>query len=166
MEQAQFVMEILPFRERLVVYANRLLENKEDAEDIIQEVFIKLWQIRHELCNYNSPYALSVTITKRLCINRLKVYQRREKEPCGFILTGKHLSPDIQLEQKEGVAHLFRIIDQLPSLQQAIIRMKHVDGLQVAEIAALTGSNPKAIRMNLSRARKKMKELFLKNNSQ
>jgi RNA polymerase sigma-70 factor (ECF subfamily) len=40
--------------------------------------------------------------------------------------------------------------------------MKHIDGFEVEEIASITGSNPEAVRMNLSRARKKVKELFFK----
>ena len=53
-------------------------------------------------------------------------------------------------------------MEQLPGLQQTILRMKHVDGFEVKEIAELTGSSPEAVRVNLSRARKKVKELFLK----
>ena len=166
MEQVQFKQELLPFRERLVVYAERLLQNRSDAEDIIQEVFIKLWQIRHNLSNYMSPYALSVTITKRLCINRLKVNQRKQKALSIPLQIGKNLSPDVLLEQREGVTQVFRIMAQLPDVQQAILRMKHIDGLEIAEIAALTGCTQDAIRMNLSRARKKVKEIFFKNNPQ
>ncbi|MCD8185461.1 MAG: sigma-70 region 4 domain-containing protein [Rikenellaceae bacterium] len=55
-----------------------------------------------------------------------------------------------------------RIVDALPELQQAVLRMRHIDELEVQEIAQLTGSNPEAVRMNLSRARRKVKEIFLK----
>ena len=49
MEQEQFKKEILPLREKLFLYARRLLDNPEDAEDIMQEVFLKLWYMRGEL---------------------------------------------------------------------------------------------------------------------
>jgi len=166
MEQAQFKQEVLPLREQLVVYAERLLENKSDAEDIIQDVFFKLWHMRDKLGNYISIYALSVTITKHLCLNRLKVNQRELEDLNGLVLIDKNLSPDGLLEQKDNVAYVMRIIDQLPESQRAILRMKHIDELEINEIAALTGSAPEAIRMNLSRARKKVKELFFKKNSQ
>ena len=164
MEQAQFKKEILPLRERLMLYAERLLENKSDAEDIIQEVFLKLWLMRGELGNYASIEALSVTMTKHLCLNRLKVSQRQQDELDGLVFMDENLSPAEQLEQKDNVAQVMRIIDQLPDLQQAVVRMKHIEGLDIDEIAALTGSAPEAVRMNLSRARKKVKELFFKNN--
>jgi len=164
MEQAQFKKEILPLRERLMLYAERLLENKSDAEDIIQEVFLKLWQMRDELNNYVSVDALSVTITKHLCLNRLKINQREREDLNGLVLIDENLSPAEQLIQKDSVAQVMRIIDRLPGLQQAVLRMKHIDGLEIEEIAALTGSAPEAVRMNLSRARKKVKEIFFKNN--
>jgi len=59
-----------------------------------------------------------------------------------------------------------RIIERLSGLQQAVLRMKQIEGLEIDEIAALTGSAPEAIRMNLSRARRKVKEIFFKNNIQ
>jgi len=164
MEQTQFKKEILPSRERLVLYAERLLENKSDAEDIIQEVFLKLWLMRDELDGYDSVEALSVTMTKHLCLNRLKINQREREDVTGVVIIDENLSPDEQLEQKDSVAHVMRIIDRLPGLQQAVLRMKHIEGLEIDEIAALTGSAPEAVRMNLSRARKKVKELFFKDN--
>ena len=116
MEQEQFKKEILPLREKLFLYARRLLDNPEDAEDVMQEVFLKLWYMRGELDYYNNVMALSVQITKHLCLNRMKVRER----------------------------------------------MKHVDGFEVEEIAGLTGSTPEAVRMNLSRARKRVREQFFK----
>jgi len=85
MEQEQFKKEVLPLRERLIFYAERLLENKSDVEDIIQEVFFKLWNMRDELSNYKSVDALSITMTKtkHLCLNRLKA-NKRERELYDF----------------------------------------------------------------------------------
>ena len=80
MEQEQFKKEILPLREKLFLYARRLLDNPEDAEDIMQEVFLKLWYMRGELDYYNNVMALSVQITKHLCLNRMKVRERTEGE--------------------------------------------------------------------------------------
>jgi len=55
-----------------------------------------------------------------------------------------------------------RIIDQLPEIQQNILRMKHIDGFEIEEIVGITGSKPEAVRMNLSRARKKVRDVFFK----
>jgi RNA polymerase sigma-70 factor (ECF subfamily) len=162
MEQEQFKQEVLPLRAQLLFYAQRLVGDLEDAEDVIQEVFLKLWYMRDELGDYTSVPALSVQITKRLCLNHIKGRQRRQEgldimEPASDLPT-----PDAQMEQKDSVAQVMRIIDCLPGLQQSILRMRHIDGMDVEGIAELTGSTPEAVRMNLSRARKKVKEMFFK----
>jgi len=166
MEQAQFKKEVLPLRERLLSYAERLMENKSDAEDIIQEVFLKLWCMRSDLSNYASVEALSVTMTKHLCLNQLKLNQREQEDLDRLVLIDRNISPADQIEQKDSIAQVMRIIDHLPDLQQAVLRMKHIDRMEIDEIAALSGSTSEAIRMNLSRARKKVKEIFFKNDKQ
>ncbi|MCC8132436.1 MAG: sigma-70 family RNA polymerase sigma factor [Tannerellaceae bacterium] len=162
MEQERLKNEVVPLRNQLVFYAQRLLNNTEESEDIVQEVFLKLWYMREELDQYNSIPALSVQITKHLCLNRLKVLQRVCESPEGQYLASPSLNPHLQLGQKDQVTQVMRIIDRLPNLQQTVLRMKHVDGFEVEEIAELTGSTPEAIRMNLSRVRKRVKELFQK----
>ena len=119
MEQEQFKKEILPLREKLFLYARRLLDNPEDAEDIMQEVFLKLWYMRGELDYYNNVMALSVQITKHLCLNRMKVRERTEGE----------------------AGEQFFICDAS---------------------TPYTGSTPEAVRMNLSRARKRVRDQFFK----
>ena len=163
MEQEQFIREILPLRKQLIQYSQSFFDNPEDAEDVVQEVMMKLWYTRKELHKYDSISALSVLITKNLCLNRLKLAQRKEERlDAELIIESETPSPYAQLEQKDDVSHVMRIIDRLPDLQQTILRMRHIDGFEIDEIAALTGSKPEAVRMNLSRARKKVKEMFLK----
>ena len=167
MNQEQFKREILPLRKQMLLYARSVLENPEDAEDVVQEVLMKLWYMRRELHRYESVAALSVEMTKNLCLNRLKVAQRKIESlehlsKAELAFESEIPSPLAQLEQKDDVAHVMRIIDRLPELQQTILRMRHIDGFEIDEIAALTGSKPEAVRMNLSRARKKVKEIFLK----
>lgn len=154
--------EILPLREKLFLYARRLLDNPEDAEDVMQEVFLKLWYMRGELDYYNNVMALSVQITKHLCLNRMKVRERTEGEAGEQFFICDASTPYTQLEQKDSLEHVMRLINKLPGLQQTILRMKHVDGFEVEEIAGLTGSTPEAVRMNLSRARKRVREQFFK----
>ena len=131
-------------------------------EDVVQEVFLKLWYIRDELDRYDSVEALAVQITKHLCLNRLRAFRYRQEKLSDSATFAADDNPYIALEQKDSVSQVMHIMKQLPGLQQTILRMKHVDGFEVKEIAELTGSSPEAVRVNLSRARKKVKELFLK----
>ncbi|MDR1330716.1 MAG: RNA polymerase sigma factor [Tannerella sp.] len=161
MEPEQFKERILPLRGQLLSYAKRLLDDPADAEDVVQDVYLKLWYMRAELGGYRNVPALSTQITKNLCLNRLRERQREYGWPPDEPETESRMpSPDTQLEEKDSVAHLMRMIDRLPGIQKAVLRMKHVDGFEVDEIASITGSAPEAVRVNLSRARKKIKELY------
>ena len=162
MQQDQFKKEVLPLRKKMLLYAQRILCEKEEAEDIIQEVFLKLWYMRGDLQSYNSIAALSMQITKNLCINRMRVRDRLQGGIDELYVLSDEPEPDVQLEQIDSVGHVMRIIDGLPGLQQTILRMKHIDGFEVEEIAELTGSSQEAVRTNLSRARKKVREQFFK----
>lgn len=164
MEQEQFKIEVVPLREKLEGCARRLLDNPQDVEDVVQEVFLKMWYLREELDRYNSVEALAVQITKNMCLNRLRAFQLHGEVPLtdSVSLSAGIENPYKALEQQEDVSRVMHIMEHLPGLQQTMLRMKHVEGFEIREIAELTGSTPENVRVNLSRARKKVKELFLK----
>jgi RNA polymerase sigma-70 factor (ECF subfamily) len=70
-------------------------------------------------------------------------------------------NPAEEMEEQDAVKLIRRLVEQLPYLQQTIIRMKDIEGYELAEIAEITGSQIEAVRTNLSRARKKIREQFL-----
>ena len=144
MELETFKITVLPLREKLINISWRMMEDRSDAEDIVQETFLKLWQIREKLDGYNSVEALAVQVAKNLALDKLKQHR-----PEGT-------------EQHDTVARIRWLISKLPSLQQTIIRMKDVEGYELAEIAEITGTQVEAVRVNLSRARKKIREQLMK----
>jgi len=136
----------------------------QSKQGIIQDVLLKLWFLRERLDDYRSIDALAVVITKHLCINR-----KRSRHLDTVVLEegldiGMEDSPERILIKEERMEELLALISTLPNLQQAILRMKHIEGFEVEEIARLTGSTPVAVRTNLSRARKKVREQFLMRN--
>jgi len=153
---------MLPLQKQLLRYSRSFLEVPEDAEDIVQEVMMKLWYMRNELDQYDNIPALAIKITKHLCLNRIKVLQRKMESIEHLTFESDLPTPYTLLEQKDDASHIMRIFDQLPELQQNILRMKHIDEFEIEEIAEITGCKPEAVRMNLSRARKKVREVFLK----
>jgi len=97
-----------------------------------------------------------------LCIDRL----RAAREFLGENAIDGQISetPYSALEQKDAVALVGQIIDRLPELQRRIIRLRDVEGYELDEIAAITGTQVSAVTVNLSRARKKVREEFLRVN--
>lgn len=162
MDREQFKQQVLPLREPLKVYALRLVSVPDETEDIVQEVFFKLWDMRERLDQYRSIAALSFRIARNLSLNRLKILKRKADLPEHKQFASPAATPDTQAEHKESFGIVMRIIDRLPYLQQAVLKMKHIEGLEVEDISELTGTSAEAVRMNLSRARRKVKELFLR----
>lgn len=162
MSQEIFKAEILPIREKLFYLAQKFLVDGQDAEDAVQEVLLKLWHTRDNLLNYDNVAAFATTVLKNHCLDRLKTKNRTESLDESHTIRAGTDNPYLELERKSSEEMIRRIIETLPSLQQAIIRMKDMEEYEVEEIAEITGTKPDAVRVNLSRARKKVREEFLK----
>lgn len=160
MELNEFKHTVLPLRPRLLNYAHKLLENKEDAEDAVQEVLLKLWNSRRELETCHNIEAFATTLTHNVCID----LWRKHKDTCpveSLQHSVHRQTPERLFEMKDEVRLIREIMDTLPSLQRTIMRMKDVEEYETEEIAQITGCSPEAIRSNLSRARKKVRDLYL-----
>lgn len=162
MSQERYKAEILPIRDKLFHMAYKILAEREDAEDAVQEVLLKLWHTRDSLGSYDNVAAFATTVTKNHCLDRLKTKKRTDSLDEIHQLRESNDNPHLQLERKNTEEVLRWIIQQLPPLQQEIIRMKDMEEYEIDEIAEITGTRPDAIRVNLSRARKKVREEYIK----
>ena len=160
-QQKELERVIVGMRRRLMDEARRFLRNQDEAEDTVQDVVLKLWTMRDRLGDYRSVEAMAVVITRHLCLSRKRDYGKcldlqalKETTDSG--------SPELLLIGRETEGRLLELIDSLPDRQQAILRMKHVDGMETDEIAALTGMTAESVRQNLSRARRNIMKRFIK----
>jgi RNA polymerase sigma-70 factor (ECF subfamily) len=161
MELETFVIRVVPLREKLQNFSRKLIENDADAEDIVQETFLKLWNMRSTLGEYNSVEALAMQMTKNLSLDKLKNRKTSGSEFEMFNLACTTRTPAEELEERNSVEYIRQLVNQLPYLQQIIMQMKDIEGYELAEIAEITGSQIEAVRTNLSRARKKIREQCL-----
>jgi RNA polymerase sigma factor (sigma-70 family) len=145
-------------------YAFRILRNQEEAEDAVQEVFIKLWNLGGKLDEYNSIAALAVTMTKNICIDLIRKKKHIVQEGYeGMELNGQdNSSPHGLMESRESEEILYQIIDQLPEIYKEVIKLREIDELTYEEIAEKTKQNINTLRVTLSRARKMIREEFNK----
>ena len=162
MSQERYKAEILPIRDKLFRIAQKILQGDEDAEDAVQEVLLKLWHTRDSLGSYDNVAAFAKTVIKNHCMDKLKLRKRTETLDDIHYRREAGDNPYLQLERINTEEILKKIIEQLPPLQQTIIRMKDMEEYEVEEIAEITGTTPDAIRVNLSRARKKVREEYIK----
>jgi RNA polymerase sigma factor, sigma-70 family len=165
MKPETFKKQIVPLRDKLLNITCKLLQDSDDAEDIIQETFLKLWAIRDKLDAYDSVEALAVQIAKNKALDRIKAKKTERFEEENKGIASETLAPDKVLEQLDAVEIIRQIVQNLPLLQQETIRMKDIEGYEIREIAEITGTQVETVRVNLSRARKKVRDKFMEINN-
>jgi RNA polymerase sigma-70 factor (ECF subfamily) len=161
LEQKEFLNTILPYKDTLYRLAKRLLVSSDEAEDAVQEVFLKLWKVRDKIDNYRSPEAFAVTMTKNYCLDRLKSKQASNLK---IVHSNYKNSENIEraIEANEGVELLTKIMQTLPEKQKIIMQLRDIEQFEFVEISQMLEINETAIRVALSRARKVVREQLIK----
>ena len=151
MTQEEFKEEAQRLRPRLMLTARRYLGD-DDAEDTVQDALLRLWQMVGEL---RQPFdALALRLTRNLCIDQV-----RRRKPT-VMLTDS--SGTDETDDDERIERMMAVVSTLPDLQQTVLRLRHLEGMEMNEIADLTGSSEVAIRKALSRARQAVRQKYMK----
>lgn len=146
-------------RDELKGLARKLTGDDYSAEDLVQEVMLKLWSMRYELDRYDNKRALAMTMLR----NKFSDQWRHDRLESGKTLTAELASDDWHRDEARDEAGLIRIIvEHLPELQRQIFKMKEIEGYESSEIIKITGCTAESLRQNLSRARRKIREDFIK----
>ena len=151
MDQDQFWKIIDPLQRNLFGFAIRMLGDRTWAEDAMQEVLEKLWEMRKELSPARNPKSLAMTMMKNKCIDLMRRngrYAEEDKAPLRVTET--------QYEHHDLIDQLKARMELLPTQQKLIVELKDFQGFSYEEIAEITDMNINALRVNLSRARKKL----------
>lgn len=162
MEKSEFISLIMPFKDKLYRLAKRILVSKDEAEDAVQEVFLKLWNGKKNIENYKNPEAFAITMTKNYCLDRLKSKQASNLK---IVHNNYQTSENIEkkIEANDGVEIVFKIMETLPEQQRIVLQLRDVEQFEFSEIAQMLDSNETAIRVALSRARKTVRDAMIKN---
>ena len=144
MTHQEFKARFLPCHKKMYYIAFRYLGNEYDAEDMVQNTYLKLWEKRESLENIENNEAYAITTIKHLCLDTLR-------------------APQIETDNeiKEDMKVLLNIINKLPEQQRKILLLRHFEDKSTDEIETETGLSNANIRVLLSRARKTIKELFI-----
>ena len=161
MPASLFKQLLLPLYPRLQRVALRMLGNVEDAEDMVQEVYMKLWCRREELPDVQNMEAYCVALTKNMCIDRLRLAEVYRVDVDGVPLS-LAAADDVasRLERQDAVEQVKLIIETLPEKQQQVITLRDIRDCTFEEIEEQTGLTAVNVRALLSRARKTIRERF------
>lgn len=158
MTPEEFNRIMTPMRARLKVAARGIAGDDDRAEDLVQEALLALWAMRSSLSRYESLMGLAVTVMRnKYCDSRRHAALERGRE---LPEAARAVAP-YDMELHDDVALISAIVDRLPSLQRTVFRMKEIEGYDAADIMLVTGCTAEALRQNLSRARRKIRDEFM-----
>lgn len=155
MNYEEFCRVWIPLGESLLGTAAGILASREDAEDALQDLYVKLWQQRDTLDSVYNPPAYATRVLKNICIDRIRA--KRPDVALPPELEGFE-SGDSSLEDRERIRGLASAILKLPATQRRILEMRTLQGLSYEEMAKITGKNQLTLRVLLSRARKTLRK--------
>ena len=156
MTQKQFHSEYLTLSADLYRVAFYILESRAEAEDAVQDTYLKLWELRDSLDQVRSPRAYSVTLLRNICLDRLRKAQKMDAGGQAVQFAAA-LPQDDSLDAKGRLGRVLEAIYALPEGQRKVLLMHTVEGLSYEEISRITGMNNLTLRVLLSQARKKLK---------
>lgn len=160
-----FKTNILPVSKKLLRFAIQFLKDEDEAKDVVQDVFLKLWQKRDELEKIENIEAFAMRMTRNRCLDIIRATKtipinaetdRKMKE--------ETVDVHNQVEFTESANQIKKLIENLPDLQRTVMYLRDIEQLTYDEITETTELQLNAIRVNLSRARKKVRDEFLKLN--
>ncbi len=162
MNHHTFLRLIDPVKDKMFRLALRLLISKEAAEDATQEVILKLWNRKDKVKDYANLEAFMISVTKNHCLDQLKARHNSNLRIIHTNYDNNELSTHRLAELSDEMAQIERIVEMLPEQQKIIFQLRDIEEYDYGEIAEITKMKEPAIRVTLSRARKKIKEELLK----
>jgi RNA polymerase sigma-70 factor (ECF subfamily) len=164
MTRTDFDNLVLSISRRLYAYAFRMLGNRQGSEDAVQDVFLKLWKMNQTLETNGSIEALAITMVKNKCLDQLRRMKLAGADEIESInpRSDPAPSPQEKMEREETMRLLDRLINELPQNYRETVKFRDIDELSYGEISEKTGQNINTIRVNLSRARKIIRDKYNK----
>ncbi|MDR1119515.1 MAG: sigma-70 family RNA polymerase sigma factor [Dysgonamonadaceae bacterium] len=162
MDKTSFNQLMTHLRPKLYRFALAFVGRTDEAEDVVQEIGIKLWERRGELDALRSVEAYAMSAVRNRCLDYARSPHSRTDEWIEAHDAAHEQTPYKSVEQSDMAAFVRRLIDRLPEQQQMVIRLRDIEGYELEEIAEILGMNGGTVRTSLSRARQKIREELLK----
>ncbi|MDR0987845.1 MAG: sigma-70 family RNA polymerase sigma factor [Prevotellaceae bacterium] len=161
MRPLSFARDVLPLKEKLFRLALRITSNRAEAEDIVQETLIRIWNKRNEWEKLDSIEAYSFTITRNLALDLKERKDAQTIELTPALEPADATTPYDRLVRKEQLRLIHRLIGSLPEKQRQTMLLRDVDGLSYREIAQALHLPEEQVKVNLFRARQKVRQQLL-----
>ncbi len=162
-----FQNRVIPVKNKLFRFALRILGNEDEAKDVVQEVFIRVWNGRDQMNQVQNWEAWCMRITKNLSLDRIRVSSRRNTHSMaeGFEARQQELTPHEKTEVHDSMEYVSQLIASLPEKQRQVIHLRDVEGYSYNEICEILELDMNQVKVNLFRARNAVREKLIKINA-
>ena len=163
MKNISFRNDVLPLKNVLYRLALRITLRHEDAEDIVQDTLIKVWNKRDEWQDIESIEAYSLTVCRNLALDRIKRKDRQNESLDDIQLdqgATAATNPYEQMLQKDRIELVRRIVNALPEKQRTCMQLRDFEGKTYKEIAAIMDISEDQVKINIFRARQAVKQKY------
>ena len=162
MQEISFRDDILPLKDKLFRLALRITFDRAEAEDVVQDTMIRVWNKREEWTQFGSIEAYCLTVAKNLAIDRSQKKEAQNVELTPEMEEESEISgPYDQLVNNERMSIIHRLINELPEKQRLIMQLRDIEGESYKEIAKILNLTGEQVKVNLFRARQKVKQRYL-----
>src|SRR5690606_28062308 len=162
-----FQNRVLPVKNKLFRFALRFLNNEEEAKDVVQEVFIRVWNGRDQMEGVQNWEAWCMRITRNLSLDRIRSMTRRQTQPIEALYDVQHDSqtPLESTVADESMQQISRLIAGLPEKQRQVIHLRDIEGYSYNEISDILEIDLNQVKVSLFRARNAVREKLMKVNA-
>lgn len=159
-----FRSDILPLKDQLYRLALRITLNPQEAEDVVQDTMIKVWNKKEQWDEIESIEAFCMTICRNLALDQLrkKENQNHSIEDISIERPDKAPSPQELAEQSDNIERIKALMAKLPEKQRTCMQLRDFEGKNYKEIATILEIKEDQVKVNIFRARKAIKEEFFK----
>ena len=164
MKNISFRDDILPLKNQLFRLALRITLNRCEAEDIVQDTLIKVWNRRSDWEDIDSIEAFSLTICRNLSLDRIKKKENDNNslEDVKGVEPLSSSNPQDRMIQADRVNLIRQIVDSLPEKQRSCMQLRDFEGKSYKEIAVILDITEEQVKVNIFRARQAVKQRYLK----
>ncbi len=164
MKNISFRDDILPLKNQLFRLALRITLNRFEAEDIVQDTLIKIWNRRSDWEDIDSIEAFSLTICRNLSLDRIKKKENDNNslEDVKGVEPLSSSNPQDRMIQADRVNLIRQIVDSLPEKQRSCMQLRDFEGKSYKEIAVILDITEEQVKVNIFRARQAVKQRYLK----
>lgn len=159
---------VMPLKDKLYRLALSIVKDRAEAEDIVQDVLLKIWSKKDELENIENIEAYCYRSTKNLSFDRLESKALRSTESIDsdveYLLLKDSDNPHSSFVLKEQSEYIRKCIDELSENQRLVFQLREIEGMSYKEISDTLDISEELVKVSLFRARRKIKELLEKLN--